>query len=135
MNETVREWIAKAEADFVTAGRERRARKSPNYDALCFHVQQGVEKLMKGLLILRGVVPPKTHDLVRLDQLLCAACPDWSWPVEELRLVSRAAVVFRYPGESATRKDAVEALELARRMRRRLLLLVEAYSAPLARGD
>jgi HEPN domain-containing protein len=128
MNETVEEWIAKAEADFVTAGRERRARKSPNYDALCFHAQQGVEKLMKGLLILRGVVPPKTHDLIHLDQLLCTACPDWSWPVEELRFVSRAAVVFRYPGESATRKDAVEALELARRMRRKLLLLLKEDS-------
>ena len=45
MNATVKEWIAKAEADFATAGRERRARKNPNYDAICFHAQQGVEKL------------------------------------------------------------------------------------------
>jgi len=127
MNETVEEWIAKAEADFATAGRERRAKKNPNYDAICFHSQQGVEKLMKGLLILRGIVPPKTHDLVHLDQVLSAACPDWSWPVEELRFVSRAAVAFRYPGESASREDAAEALDLARSIRRKLLLLLEKH--------
>jgi HEPN domain-containing protein len=126
MNSTVKQWIAKAEADFVTASRERRARKNPNFDALCFHAQQGVEKLMKGLLILRGVVPPKTHDLVSLDALLAQACPGWSWPVEQLRLVSRAAVLFRYPGESATKEDAIEVLGAARLMRRKLLALLEA---------
>jgi HEPN domain-containing protein len=128
MNATVKEWIAKAEADFATAGRERRARKNPNYDAICFHAQQGVEKLMKGLLILRGVIPPKTHDLVQLSELLCPACPQWSWPVEELRSVSRAAVMFRYPGESATRQDAIEVLGLARQIRRALLKRIEQYA-------
>jgi HEPN domain-containing protein len=128
MNATVKEWIAKAEADFATAGRERRARKNPNYDAICFHAQQGVEKLMKGLLILRGVIPPKTHDLVQLNELLCPACPQWSWPVEELRNVSRAAVMFRYPGESATRQDAVQVLDLARRIRRALQKRIEQYA-------
>jgi len=33
MNPAVAEWVAKAEGDFLTAGRELRARKSPNYDA------------------------------------------------------------------------------------------------------
>jgi hypothetical protein len=31
------EWVGKAEGDFVTANREFRSRKSPNYDAVCFH--------------------------------------------------------------------------------------------------
>jgi hypothetical protein len=34
-----REWIEKAEGDFATASREMRARKSPNYDAACFHAR------------------------------------------------------------------------------------------------
>ncbi len=37
------EWVAKAEGDFSTAGRELRARKAPNYDAACFHAQQCFE--------------------------------------------------------------------------------------------
>jgi hypothetical protein len=37
MKLTTAEWMKKAEGDFLTAGRELRARKSPNYDAVCFH--------------------------------------------------------------------------------------------------
>ena len=125
MNETVREWIDKAEGDFVTAGRELHAEESPNFDAACFHSQQGVEKLMKGLLIHLGTVPSKTHDLVYLDGILAAACRNWSWPVSELRFVSRAAVTFRYPGESSERQDAVEAFEIAGRIRQAILPLFE----------
>ena len=125
MNETVREWIDKAEGDFVTAGRELHAEEFPNFDAACFHSQQCVEKLMKGLLIHLGTVPTKTHDLVYLDSILAGACPNWSWPVNELRLVSRAAVAFRYPGESSERQDAVEAFEITGRIRQALLSLFE----------
>lgn len=58
MNATVREWIAKAEGDYNTAQRELGIVDSPNYDAVCFHAAQAVEKLMKALLIHLGVVPP-----------------------------------------------------------------------------
>jgi len=44
MNELTAEWIAKAEGDWTTARRELRARRSPNYDAACFHAQQAAEK-------------------------------------------------------------------------------------------
>ena len=124
MNGTVEEWVAKAEADFATASRELRAGENPNYDAVCFHAQQCVEKLMKAILIHLGTVPPRTHDLPHLDSLLSQACAEWSWPVEELRFVSRAAVAFRYPGESAEPDDAAEALRLAGQMRLRLTSLL-----------
>jgi len=128
MNGTVEEWVAKAEGDFLTARRESGARTNPNFDAVCFHAQQCVEKLIKALLIHLRVVPPRTHDLVFLDRLLSEACPDWSWPVEELRFVSRAAIAYRYPGESAQREDAVEAFRLAGRMREKLLALFKGTS-------
>jgi len=124
MNGTVREWAEKAEGDFNTAGREMRAQESPNYDAVCFHSQQCVEKLMKGLLIDLGVVPPKTHDLAHLDQLLSSACPDWTWDVDELRFLSRSSVDARYPGESANQERAREALRLCGRLRQKLLSLL-----------
>ena len=94
MNATVEEWVAKAEGDYVTAGREFRAGESPNYDAVCFHAEQCVEKLMKALLIHLGVTPPRSHDLVTLDRLLAPVCQGWSWPVAELRLLTRAAVDY-----------------------------------------
>jgi hypothetical protein len=56
------EWLIKADADLVTANREFRARKMPNYDAACFHAQQCVEKLLKAMMIHEGVVPPRIGD-------------------------------------------------------------------------
>ena len=50
MNPATAEWVAKAEGDFATAGREMRARKNPNYDAVCFHTQQCAEKYLKAVL-------------------------------------------------------------------------------------
>ena len=120
MKGTTREWTAKAEADFSTATRELNATESPNFDAVCFHAQQCVEKLMKALLIQLGAVPPRSHDLTELDRLLAPICGPWSWPAQELRFLTRAAVDFRYPGESADLSEATESLEIARRLRAKL---------------
>ena len=71
MKPVAREWIAKAEADFLSAQREFRARKHPNYDAACFFAQQCVEKYLKGRMADAGMVVPRTHDLAApLDALL-----------------------------------------------------------------
>jgi len=121
MNATVKEWISKAEGDYATAERELCAGESPNYDAVCFHAEQCVEKLMKALLIHLGVTPPRSHDLVTLHRLLAPVCQGWSWPLADLRLLTRAAVDFRYPGESADRKEAAESFEIASHLRARLL--------------
>lgn len=75
MNATVREWVSKAEGDYWTAQRELHPTGIPNLDAVCFHAEQCVEKLMKALLIHLSVSPPRSHDLVALDRLLSPACP------------------------------------------------------------
>lgn len=124
MNEVVREWIDKAQADYLTATREGRA-DPPNYDAVCFHAQQCAEKLMKAAIMVKGQVPAKTHDLTVLSGLLSSLTPEWHWPLEELRLLSRSAVIFRYPGETADREEADAALNAATAMRERLLTLLE----------
>lgn len=121
MNDVIREWITKADGDFRTAQRELAAVEAPNFDAVCFHSQQCIEKLMKALLIARGGLPPKAHDLIVLADLIGRHLPDWSWPADELRFLSRAAVTFRYPGESAEREDAEEAVAIAGRLRKALL--------------
>lgn len=127
MNEVVREWIEKAEGDHLTATREAQA-DPPNYDAACFHAQQCVEKLMKAAVIAKREIPPRTHDLTVLSGLLNSLVPEWHWPVEELRLLSRSAVIFRYPGESADREEAEAALRVSKAMREHLLALLTASS-------
>ena len=126
MNDTVKEWVEKAERDYATAKRELAVVDQPNFDAVCFHAQQCIEKLLKGFLIHRGVVPAKTHDLAYLCQLLAPVCPEWSWPIEDLRFLTRAAVAFRYPGESADREEAALSLDIATHLRKNLLSLIEA---------
>jgi len=108
----------------MTCGRLGHFGTRPNYDAACFHAQQCVEKLMKGLLITLGSVPPRTHDLANLSHLVSASCLSWAWPLEDLRLLTRAAVTFRYPGESAERQEAQAALDACTRLRLHLRGLV-----------
>lgn len=128
MSSLIEEWVAKAEGDFRTAGRELSVREAPNYDAVCFHAQQAIEKLMKALMISCGSVPPRSHDLVALAQLLEGVDPSCSWPAEELRFLNLAAVEFRYPGESAEQSEAEEAFAICTALRERLLLMIGARS-------
>jgi HEPN domain-containing protein len=124
MNATVREWVDKAEGDYATATREFGAGPAANLDAVCFHAQQCAEKLMKALLIYLGVVPPRSHDLELLSRFLGPVCPGWSWPANELRFLTRASVDFRYPGDTADRDEARDALQIAASMREKLRLLL-----------
>jgi HEPN domain-containing protein len=116
MNATVKEWVRKADGDLDTALRELRARKRPNYDSACFHAQQCVEKMMKALLIDRKANAPKTHNLVELHRLIRRVEPAWLWDEQELDWLGRAAVSYRYPGNSATRPHAKIATALCRRL-------------------
>lgn len=128
MNETLEEWIAKAEGDWNTAARELQVQDAPNFDAVCFHAQQCIEKLIKAALIQRGIVPPRIHDLVPLAQQLADLVPGWSPPTEDLRFLTRAAVVFRYPGDSADRDNAEESFAIASELR--TFLLTRALNRP-----
>jgi HEPN domain-containing protein len=111
------EWLVKADADFVTANRELRARKMPNYDAACFHAQQCVEKLLKSIMIHEGLVPPKSHDLSYLLSLTLPQRPMWEVFRKDFQLLSAYAVEYRYPGESATKEMAREALRCCSKFR------------------
>ena len=126
MNPVVEEWLRKAEADYRTAARENAVVVDPNCDAVCFHAQQCIEKTMKALLIHQQCQPPRIHDLRELGKLLKQACPKWSSMDEDLNFLSRSAVIFRYPGESADREDASESLEICARLRATLLPLLDS---------
>ena len=120
MKAAAREWIEKAEADFSSAGREYRARKNPNYDAACFFTQQCVEKYLKARLALAGKPIPKTHDLSALLDLVLPLEPLWEVFRPQLEILTSYAVVFRYPGESATRERAKAAVANAKAIRQRV---------------
>ena len=105
------EWITKAEADFATATREVRARSAPNYDAACFHAQQCAEKYLKARLQAAGIPFPRTHDLVALVQRIQPPEPTLLALIPALHLLSAFGVAFRYPGATADRAMARDALK------------------------
>jgi len=111
------EWVDKAEGDFATLLRETRARKLPNYDAACFHAQQCAEKYLKARLQEAGIPFGKTHDLPALLHLLSLIEPSWATLLPELRLLTLYAVDFRYPGQSADKAMARDALRACRAVR------------------
>ncbi|MBN8598632.1 MAG: HEPN domain-containing protein [Planctomycetes bacterium] len=118
MSSVAREFVTKAKADWVTARREAAATQDYNPDAVCFHAQQCVEKLMKALLIFHGQKAPKTHDLFELDRLLVLADASWKSDPLDLQVLVPAAVDYRYPGVSATKIEAELAFAAAERVRR-----------------
>ena len=55
MTPLTKEWVRKDEGDFATAERELAVTSAPNYDAVCFHAQQCIEKYLKARLQEVGV--------------------------------------------------------------------------------
>ena len=111
------EWVQKAEGDFSTAVREFRARKEPNFDAVCFHAQQCAEKYLKARLQEAGLPGSRTHSLTALLDAVLPVEPMWEVHRLDLATLSAYAVECRYPGESADREQAKEALALCRGFR------------------
>jgi len=111
------EWVLKAEADFQVAARELAVQNQPNYDGICFHSQQCVEKYIKACLQHQKVPVPRTHNLRSLASLLSPAISDLEQMHAELRVLSELAVSSRYPGYFADQGAAREAFSTATRAR------------------
>jgi HEPN domain-containing protein len=117
MTASTREWVDKAEADFHTAILARRSRKKYSTDIVCFHLQQCVEKYLKGRLVEAGLSFPKTHDLEQLLDLVIPLEPLWNAFRPSLVILSDAAVLIRYPGHTISARDATTLYKAATKMR------------------
>ena len=120
MKPLTREWVDKAEGDFITARRELRARKAPNYDASCFHAQQCAEKYLKARLQEEGIAFSRPHDLATLLDLLLPVEPLWAGMRADLDRLTSYAVEFRYPGTSADKAMARSAVDVSWDVRQRV---------------
>ena len=77
MKPITQEWVDKAEGDFATAQREIEVDNNPNYDAVCFHSQQCIEKYLKACLQENNIAFGRTHDLTKLLDAFLTAEPSW----------------------------------------------------------
>jgi len=98
--------------------------RDPLHDVVCFHCQQCAEKYLKALLEELSLTIPKTHNLVSLLPLLTPHHPSLRSLRRGLDYLTRYAVDTRYPGDSASKRQAVAAwrwAEMARTVARNLL--------------
>jgi HEPN domain-containing protein len=115
MKRLTAEWVQKAEADFLAA-KALADENLPLNDAVCFHCQQSTERYLKALLKEASVKIPRTHVLVVLLLLLP---PHYRLRGlnRGLKFLTRFAVETRYPGKSATKRQAAAALRWAGKVR------------------
>jgi HEPN domain-containing protein len=112
------EWVEKAEGDYRGAVALNRRRKQPLPDLVCYHCQQSAEKYLKAYLVMQGVTPPRTHNL--LDLLADCEIYDSTLSSQFPLVVSLDpfSVQFHYPGSSATVANAQNAVLTLRRLRK-----------------
>ncbi|MFN7947791.1 MAG: HEPN domain-containing protein [Blastocatellia bacterium] len=128
MKPITQEWINKAESDWVSAQREARARKRPNYDLSCFAAQQCAEKYLKARLAEAGIIFRKTHDLSGLLNSALPIEPGWNVLQSDLSYLNAFAIDYRYPGVNATKTTARDALKSCRRVRK---IIRTAFGLPV----
>ena len=116
MNPLTLEWIRKAEGDWTIMHQNYHS-SNPIHDAICFHVQQCIEKYLKAWLQEANIPFTRTHDLERLLGLILPTLPDWEVWQADFSTISEHAVDFRYPGKEATAADAQYAIETCARVR------------------
>jgi len=90
-------WLVRARSNL---SRAQQGKTTPEivYEDLCFDCEHAAEKALKGLLILKDIVPPQTHSLALLIEALekhddCV--PD---KVKTAISLTHYAVSTRYPG-------------------------------------
>lgn len=99
MTDIVKNWILKANNDFKT-GKDEMATEEPATDTICFHMQQYVEKYLKGYLVFHQVDFRKTHDIAELIELCKSVRDDFDelYGMEVDSLTIYAAEI-RYPDD------------------------------------
>lgn len=114
MNELVKQWLIKAEADLKTARHELELGKDDAVtEAICFHAQQAAEKSLKVFLVSKNEDFGKTHNLEYLLEL-CKK-HDQSFSNCETGNLTDYAVEIRYPDDFYTPsfEEAKTAFDLA----------------------
>lgn len=98
IDDYIKKWVVKALNDFKIAEHEiNQSADEMVTDAVCFHCQQVVEKLLKAYLASKNVDFGKTHNLEFLLELCLKQDPDF----KNLKVgnLSFYAVEVRYPDE------------------------------------
>lgn len=117
LDETLEEWIAKAEQDYQYALLGIRQRKNSLYDGICFHSQQCVEKYLKCFLVRNKIQFKRVHDLDELYNLAAPIDESFKLIFHSLMILNPYSVIIRYPGVSSTKEEAHNAIAAMKQVR------------------
>ena len=123
MKEPINYWMGFAEEDLIVADL---AFNNQIYNQACFHAQQCVEKLLKGLIQREGEILPRTHSLTDLLLLLKTdIIQEYSENIKELdgfHIPTRypEALPGTLPEGLPSKEDAEEALTVAKKVFERI---------------
>ena len=123
-----RKWASYAEQDLRLAKHGLTISSSCPYRLIAYHAQQCAEKYLKAYLVFKQLDFPYTHNIRSLMQI-CVG--DWIVEISDADELTPYAVTTRYPGidDRVTRKDAIYAVELAKKVRKvvRRVLRAEGF--------
>lgn len=117
IDDYVRKWLVKANGDLKVAENEiKLSSEDMVTEAVCFHSQQAVEKLLKAYLVTRNIEFGKTHNL----EFLLELCIKQDSRFKDINVgnLSFYAVELRYPDEfyTPTAEEARQCIEIARKV-------------------
>lgn len=122
----VKGWFKKAENDLKSA-EYLMTMDAPPFDMICFHAQQCAEKYLKGFLAFYETYFPKTHSIEDLVSLCKEVAPSIETDLMGVEALSNYGVEIRYPDDiyyEIPKDDAVEAIELANKVKTTILKLL-----------
>jgi HEPN domain-containing protein len=126
--EVIRLWLKKADHDLQNIANNLTAQEIPT-DTLCFHAQQAIEKLFKGLLVAHGLAVSKTHDLSKLLTDISDIAPELLVYESELEEITDYSVSARYPDTfyEPSLAEARRAYETAKEIKKLILERLSPY--------
>lgn len=105
------EWIAKAEDNWHGAHFFFSRRNREQFETICFYTHECVEKYLKARLVEAGLVIRKTSNLSLLLREVLQVEPSWVALRPQIRALKSYTWDITYPGRSATKAEAKQALQ------------------------
>jgi len=118
MREIATAWVAKAEVDFGNAGTVLKHGEEHVVESVCFHSQQCVEKYLKAFLEEHEIEFRRIHSLDPLLNLCAGKDGKFIEFSDDVSRLESYAVTIRYPGATASRREAEVAFTTATQIRR-----------------
>ncbi len=112
-----KEWFYSAENDYQYA--ILGLKEEHIYPQAAFLLQQVVEKILKGMLVLKEIEPPMIHDLQKLLKMVIKLFPDFQIFEKECLLLNSFYIESRYPPDipNYTKVQILIAFKAAERFR------------------